>query len=175
MLIFLALLSIIVNEYTSHSKIRDDRRMLLLWQKHFERSMFNSCSRTLTENSHITKLLVSLRLRSPVTCRPSPTLPPLPILRPALSFFFFAVLTLLKWISIFDGNWSAGRWKDRASCFDKRVLYYEQEWAEMTNTLQEAIKHTNGNCSFWAGYACSTTSWPKVCRTRWRPPSFDTS
>lgn len=75
-----------------------------------------------TENSHKTKLLVSRRLRSPVLCRPSPTLPPLPILRPALSFFFLAVRTLLKRSSIFEGNCDAGLWKERASCLDRRVL-----------------------------------------------------
>lgn len=77
-----------------------------------------------TENSHSTKLLVSRKLRSPVLCRPSPTLPPLPILRPALSFFFFAVRTLLNRSSIFEGNCDAGLWNDRASCFDRRVLNY---------------------------------------------------
>ena len=76
-----------------------------------------------SENSHRIKLLVSRRLRSPVRCNPSPISPPFPTLRPALSFFFLAVRTLLKWISMFRGNWRAGRWKERASCFDSRVLY----------------------------------------------------
>ena len=76
-----------------------------------------------SEYSQSTKFEVSRRLRSLVLCRPSPTFPPFPSFRPALSFFFFAVRTLPNRISILDGNWSAGRWNERASCFDKRVLY----------------------------------------------------
>jgi len=75
-----------------------------------------------SEYSQSTKFEVSRRLRSLVLCRLSPTFPPFPSFRPALSFFFFAVRTLPNRISILDGNWSAGRWNERASCFDKRVL-----------------------------------------------------
>jgi hypothetical protein len=74
----------------------------------------------------MTKFEVSRRLRSLVFRRPSPILPPLPSFRPALSFFFFAVRTLLNRSSIFEGNCKAGRWNERASCFDSRVLYYEK-------------------------------------------------
>src|ERR1700722_2698729 len=79
--------------------------------------------KTRTEYSHKTKLLVSRRLKSPLLRSPSPMLPPLPSFRPALSFFFLAVRTLLKCSSMLDGNCNAGRWNDLASCFDKRVLY----------------------------------------------------
>ena len=78
-----------------------------------------------TENSQSTKLLVSLKLKSLVLRNPSPTLPPRPTFLPALSFFFLAVRTLLNRSSILEGNCRAGRWKDRASCFNKRVLYYK--------------------------------------------------
>lgn len=82
--------------------------------------MIGGCS---SEYSQSTKFEVSRRLRSLVLCSPSPTFPPLPSFRPALSFFFFAVRTLPNRISILDGNWSAGRWNERASCLDRRVLY----------------------------------------------------
>lgn len=90
-----------------------------------------------TENSHKTKLLVSLKLKSLVLCKPSPTLPPLPTFRPALSFFFFAVRTLLKCNSIFEGNCNAGRWKERASCFDRRVLYCDTTQPSKDNKVHK--------------------------------------
>ena len=46
-----------------------------------------------------------------------------PIVLPCLSFFFFAVRTLLKGNSTLEGNCNAGRWNDRASCLVRRVLY----------------------------------------------------
>ena len=44
------------------------------------------------------------------------------ILRPNLSFFFLD-RTLVNEIGTFCGNCSAGRWKDRVSAFERRVLY----------------------------------------------------
>jgi hypothetical protein len=96
----------------------------------------------LTEYSHNTKLLVSRKLRSPVRCRLSPTLPPLPSFLPDLSFFFFAVRTLLKQSSMLAGNCKAGRWKERASCFDRRVLYcrgFQFDISSRTKQFAEGI------------------------------------
>lgn len=76
--------------------------------------------------------------------------PPLPTLRPARSFFFFAVRTFAKWISMLEGNCSAGLWKERASCLDSRVLYYKNRLSEYTGT-QWARRLTKGSCSFCAG------------------------
>ena len=104
-----------------------------------------------TEYSQMTKFEVSRRLRSLVFRSPSPILPPLPSFRPALSFFFFAVRTLLKRSSIFEGNCKAGRWNERASCFDSRVLYYEtcqRKWkgslgcdSQMVAVISERDRH----------------------------------
>ena len=172
MFVFFVLLTIVVNEDASHPKIGDDGGMLFL-----NMSLVNALrwkSRKIhTEYSQMTKFEVSRRLRSLVLRRPSPTLPPLPSFRPALSFFFFAVRTLLNRSSIFDGNCKAGRWNERASCFDSRVLYYKKRQRKQLKGFPLGL--TNGSCSFCAGYACSTTSCPKVCLTRWRPPSFATS
>jgi hypothetical protein len=85
------------------------------------------------------------------------------------------VRTLLKRSSIFEGNCMAGRWNERASCFDSRVLYCTNHKYFVSTWGAWAGRLTNGSCNFWAGYACSTTSWPKVWRTRCRPPSLETS
>ena len=122
MFVFLVLLTIIVDKNASHPKIGDDGGMLFL-NRPLIKCLRTESWKIHTEYSQITKFEVSRRLRSLVFRRPSPTLPPLPSFRPALSFFFFAVRTLLNRNSIFEGNCKAGRWNERASCFDNRVLY----------------------------------------------------
>jgi len=128
MVIFLVLLTVVVDQCATHAEVRDNRRMFFLVSRLTSRWLAIFLPRT--EYSHKTKLLVSRRLKSPVFRRPSPILPPLPNFRPALSFFFLAVRTLLKRSSMLEGNWRAGRWNDRASCFDSRVLYCEQPWVK---------------------------------------------
>ena len=124
MVILLILLSIVIDQCTTHAEIGYDGGMLLLVMNKIKipNSLYIR-TEGLAEYSHSTKLLVSFKLKSLVLCSPSPTLPPLPNFRPALSFFFFAVRTLLKRSSMFEGNCKAGRWKERASCLDRRVLY----------------------------------------------------
>lgn len=121
-IVLFVLFSIIVDQNASHSKVGYDRWVFLL--NCIVSSWIKTRDVAHTEYSHSTKLLVSRKLKSPVPCSPSPTFPPFPSLRPALSFFFLAVRTFVKRSSILVGNWSAGRWKDRASCLDKRVLYW---------------------------------------------------
>lgn len=91
----------------------------------------------LAEYSQSTKLLVSFKLKSDVRWRPSPTLPPRPNFRPALSFFFLAVRTFWKWTSMFVGNCKAGRCQDRASCFCRRVLYCTNQCSGGVNGRSE--------------------------------------
>jgi hypothetical protein len=122
MFVLLVLLAIVVYACTAHTEVWYYWRMLLLQSRPVNPGNEQRIG-TRTEYSHNTKLLVSFRLRSLVLFNPSPTMPPLPSFLPALSFFFFAVRTLLKRSSILAGNCRAGRWKDRASCFDSRVLY----------------------------------------------------
>src|ERR1700743_2362648 len=116
-LILLVLLAIISHKRTGHTKILYDGRMFFLLSS-IEKILCERTQKELTENSHSTKLLVSLSVMSVVLRNPSPIFPPLPSLRPDLSFFFFAVRTLLKWISLLEGNCRAGRWNERPSCLD---------------------------------------------------------
>ena len=124
MLIFFLFFAIIIDKHTSHTKIWYNGRMFFLILRLSTLYCEEWKSMKRTEYSQRTKLDVSRRLRSLVLRNPSPTLPPLPSFRPALSFFFLAVRTLENRSSILDGNWRAGRWKERASCLDKRVLYW---------------------------------------------------
>jgi hypothetical protein len=121
--VLLVFLTIVVHQCATHAEVWHNWRMLFLKDFLLYPIPSGKRQRRLTEYSHRTKLLVSLRLKSVVRCNPSPILPPLPTLRPALSFFFFAVRTLLKRISMLVGNCKAGRWNERASCFESLVLY----------------------------------------------------
>lgn len=87
----------------------------------------------LTEYSHKTKLLVSLSVMSCIPRKPSaPSL--FLILLPNLSFFFFE-RTFVNVMGMFCGNCSAGRWNERVSDFDNRVLYcIERKESQLTVT-----------------------------------------
>lgn len=57
------------------------------------------------------------------------------ILRPNLSFFFFD-RTFVNVIGTFCGNCSAGRWKDRVSAFERRVLYCRRKRASVSGMAE---------------------------------------
>lgn len=77
---------------------------MFLLQSNFNSLVPSKEKHVLTEYSHSTKFEVSRKLRSLVLRSPSATFPPLPNLRPCLSFFFLAVRTLLNRNSTLMGN-----------------------------------------------------------------------
>jgi hypothetical protein len=121
MLVLFIAFAIVVYKHATHSEVRHRWRMFFLGA--CEHNIPRQRGPILTEYSHITNLLVSFKVRSPVLRRPSPKSPPLPSLRPDLSLSFGAVFTFWNLISWLIGKWRAGRWKDRHSCLVSRILY----------------------------------------------------